>query len=146
MTTTHVVNLYRTPYDVYIGRPGKGKSAAACPWGNPFTIGPDGTRDGVIAKYEQWLQTQPQLLARLPELRGKRLGCFCAPQPCHGDVLARLADATPIEYLGDPEDRLQVLRTQLEQTGHPDVQEDIRAEIRDLQATMTCLAETLFAD
>jgi len=34
-------------------------------------------------------------LARLPDLRGRRLGCFCAPQACHGDVLARLADALP---------------------------------------------------
>ena len=28
----------------------------------------------------------------LAELKGKRLGCFCHPQPCHGDVLAELAD------------------------------------------------------
>ena len=35
---------------------------------------------------------QPALLAALPELRGKRLGCWCAPQACHGDVLAQLAD------------------------------------------------------
>ena len=29
----------------------------------------------------------------LGELRGKRLACYCAPLPCHGDVLAALADA-----------------------------------------------------
>ena len=98
MSQTQVVNLTREPYDVYIGRPGRGKTAAECPWGNPFVIGRDGTRDEVIARYAQWLQTQPQLLARLGELRGKRLGCFCAPRwRCHGEVLARLADALPAE-------------------------------------------------
>jgi hypothetical protein len=95
MTTppTTVVNITRgQAFDVYIGRPGKGQAG---PWGNPFVIGRDGDRATVIAKYERWLHTQPQLLARLPELKGKRLGCFCHPRPCHGDVLARLADALP---------------------------------------------------
>lgn len=73
------------PFDVYIGRPSK--------WGNPFRIGPDGTRAEVIAKYEAWLDTQPALLAALPELAGKRLGCWCSPLPCHGDVLVRRANA-----------------------------------------------------
>ena len=27
------------------------------------------------------------------ELSGKRLGCFCAPLPCHGDVLAEIANS-----------------------------------------------------
>ena len=64
-------------------------------WGNPYYAGYDGTRLEVIAKYEVWLQTRPELLAALPELRGKVLGCWCRPWwPCHGDVLARLADAT----------------------------------------------------
>lgn len=80
-----VVHSKRAPYDVYIGRPSK--------WGNPFAIGRDGTREQVIAKYEEWLRTQPDLMAALPELHGKVLGCWCAPQACHGDVLARLANA-----------------------------------------------------
>ncbi len=28
-------------------------------------------------------------------LRGKRLGCFCKPGPCHADVLAAWVDAQP---------------------------------------------------
>jgi hypothetical protein len=79
-----VVHFKREPFDVYIGRPSK--------WGNPFAIGKDGTRADVIRKYEGWLRTQPALLATLPELRGKVLGCWCAPQACHGDVLVRLAE------------------------------------------------------
>lgn len=86
MAQTRVVHCKPERYDVYIGRPG--------PWGNPFVIGRDGDRAEVIRKYEAWLLRQPQLLARLGELRGKVLGCYCAPLACHGDVLARLADAT----------------------------------------------------
>ena len=69
---------------VYVGRPSK--------WGNPFVIGRDGTRDQVIAKYRAWLMSQPALLAELHELRGQNLVCWCAPQRCHGDVLAELAN------------------------------------------------------
>ena len=99
MQPTTVVNLTRASYDVYIGRPGKGKTARQCPWGNPFVLGRDGDRATVLAKYEQWIARQPQLLARLGELRGKRLGCFCRPPEgfhgrvlCHGQILAALAD------------------------------------------------------
>lgn len=59
-------------------------------------IGVDGTREEVIAKYEKYLRAQPALMASLPYLRGKVLGCWCAPEPCHGDVLARLADSLPL--------------------------------------------------
>jgi hypothetical protein len=62
-----------------------------CPWGNPFTIAEYG-RDGCIDKYEEWIMTQPQLLARLPELKGKVLGCWCAPRRCHGEVLIKLLE------------------------------------------------------
>lgn len=57
-------------------------------WGNPFEMPADGDRDTVIANYEQhYLPHKPSLLAKLPTLRGKALGCWCAPEPCHGDVL-----------------------------------------------------------
>ena len=79
-----VVHCKREPHDVYIGRPSK--------WGNPFTIGKDGTREEVIIKYLKWLKNQPELIAALPELKGKRLGCWCAPKACHGDMLAKLAN------------------------------------------------------
>ena len=60
----------------------------ATPWGNPFELGKDGDRATVIANYrEHYLPFKPSLLARLGELRGKALGCWCAPAPCHADVL-----------------------------------------------------------
>lgn len=72
-------------YDVYIGR--------GSPWGNPFVIGEHGTRAEVIAKYEESIKSRPGMLQRIrTELRGKILGCWCAPKPCHGDVLARIAN------------------------------------------------------
>jgi hypothetical protein len=88
MTTT-VVHCKKDKHDVYIGRPSK--------WGNPFSIGKDGTRDEVIVKYSFWIINQPDLMAALPELKDKILGCWCRPQACHGDILAQLADALP-EY------------------------------------------------
>ena len=82
---TVVVNVKKEDYDIYIGRPSK--------WGNPFKIPRDGTREECIQKYAEWIESQPHLLAQLKELKGKRLGCYCAPRPCHGDVLAMLADS-----------------------------------------------------
>ena len=70
-------------YDVFIGRPSK--------WGNPYKIGRDGTREQVIAKYRATISDKDREVIQ-QELKGKRLGCFCAPEPCHGDVLAEIAD------------------------------------------------------
>ena len=81
---TKVVNVRLEACDVYIGRPLK--------WGNPFRIGPDGDRAEVIAKYRDWIKGHPTLRAALHELRGKRLGCYCAPKACHGDVLVELIE------------------------------------------------------
>lgn len=76
-----VVNLHKEEYDVHIGRPSK--------WGNPFKLDTY-TRTESIKKYKEWILTQPELLASLNELDGKRLGCSCKPLPCHGDVLVEL--------------------------------------------------------
>ena len=93
MNTT-IVHCKREEYDVYIGRSSK--------WGNPFKIGDHGDRDEVIQKYEEWLlgtceapkgERRPSLDELKRELKGKVLGCWCKPKPCHGDVLARLANA-----------------------------------------------------
>lgn len=54
----------------------------------------DGNRLAVIAQHERWLADQHHLLRALDELRGRDLVCFCAPSPCHGDLLLRLANAT----------------------------------------------------
>ena len=87
----NVVHCKKEPFDVYIGRPSI--------WGNPFSH-LDGTlaqfkvktRKESIERFEIWINTQPELLKRLPELKGKILGCWCAPKACHGEVLWRLAN------------------------------------------------------
>jgi hypothetical protein len=73
-------------------------------WGNPFVVGEDGTREEVNEKFRRYLDGPVKnfqgkvfdgrhLLALIPtQIKGRRLGCTCAPLPCHGDVLARLAD------------------------------------------------------
>ena len=79
---TQVVHCQRSPYDVYIGRPSK--------WGNPFPLEDENDRCEVIEKYRAWILKQPELMAALNELEDKVLGCWCAPKPCHGDVLIEL--------------------------------------------------------
>jgi hypothetical protein len=92
------------PYDVYIGRRMvyRGRSLPASRWANPFKIGAAQSRDVALERFRSYLLETPELLAVLPELRGKTLACWCAPvggltaaDPiiCHGQVLAQLADA-----------------------------------------------------
>lgn len=78
---------------VYVGRPSK--------WGNPFEIGKDGTREQVIEKFAFWFSRAEQMdlvVAARRELRGKSLVCWCAPDPCHADVLLEIANADPHEH------------------------------------------------
>ena len=63
-------------------------------WANPYKIGPGKTRDDVIREYEVYirekLKADPTLRNELLKLDGKVLGCWCSPEPCHGDVLLKL--------------------------------------------------------
>jgi hypothetical protein len=101
VSVTTVVNLkgHRDDPDfadvVYVGRAMHrgGWHLAASPLANPFRPGPDGTRAEIRDKYREYLLQRPDLLALLPELRGRRLGCWCVPLPCHAEVIAELADA-----------------------------------------------------
>ncbi len=67
-----------TSNDVYIGRGSK--------WGNPFKIDGQNSRGDVIHMYADWIQSTHQF-KDLHELKGKTLVCYCAPLPCHGDIL-----------------------------------------------------------
>lgn len=91
LTMSKVVHYKKEPCDVYIGRP--------TIWGNPFSHKEGtlakfkvATRDEAVEKYREYLLSSPELMARLPELKGKVLGCWCHPQKCHGDVLSELAN------------------------------------------------------
>lgn len=90
------------PNVVYVGRPRKGQLWG---FGNPFVVGRDGGPGECIPKFEKWLATgDPQgnpdatedrrqwILNNLRLLKGKHLVCWCAPKPCHAEVLMRLAN------------------------------------------------------
>ncbi|MCF8065004.1 MAG: DUF4326 domain-containing protein [Desulfarculaceae bacterium] len=102
--TTRRVDVRQGLAEVMITRPG--------PWGNPWRVarrkghwtivGPKGCDIGIFwdkdaatevacEAFRIGLRQDKALMARLPELKGKRLGCYCrADQPCHGDVLVKL--------------------------------------------------------
>lgn len=87
---------------VVVARPSK--------WGNPFTIkGAEAagyTRRSAVAAFEDWLAGNPwacgadryeakrqEILDSLQELSGRDLACWCRlDQPCHADVLLKLAN------------------------------------------------------
>lgn len=68
---------------IYVGRP--------TIWGNPFVVNKDGNRLEVIEKYKAYAATLVDDIKR--ELKGKDLVCWCAPKPCHADVLLEIANS-----------------------------------------------------
>lgn len=81
---TKYQGIKSTPSYEYIGR--------GAYWGNPYSMYEDGDdREEVIRKYKYDFDYEKFLKKEKTEvykLAGKRLGCFCKPQACHGDVLA----------------------------------------------------------
>lgn len=73
-----------TPSYEYIGR--------GAYWGNPYSMYEDGDdREEVIRKFKydfDYEKFPNKEKSEVFKLAGKRLGCFCKPHACHGDVLA----------------------------------------------------------
>lgn len=94
MALTTVVHNLKEGFDVYIGREVSEHGRPASKWANPFVMAndSDAERERALSQYREWVVGQPELMASLEELRGKRLGCWCAPKRCHGNVLAELID------------------------------------------------------
>jgi hypothetical protein len=97
---TRIVNIRSgEPYDVYIGRPGKGQEGY---FGNPHPIGfceicdCRHGRELAISAYKVYfmfrLESDPEFKRRVLELKDKVLGCFCKPAACHGDIIAEYLD------------------------------------------------------
>ena len=91
---TTVVNVHTDEYDLLIDRTTR--------WGNPFHAGPDGSLAQVLERYRRHVLSSKDLLSALEELRGRRLGCHCAPQPCHGHVLVELLGPDLCSQCGGP--------------------------------------------
>lgn len=73
-----------TPDYEYIGR--------GSYWGNPYSMYEEGDdREEVIRKFKydfDYEKFPNKEKSEVYKLAGKRLGCFCKPHACHGDVLA----------------------------------------------------------
>lgn len=89
MNLTTVVNIRQEGYDVYIGRGGRDQDGY---FGNPIKLQPGEQRGSTLTAYRSYfiqrLNTDPEFKERVHSLSGKRLGCFCKPGPCHGDIIA----------------------------------------------------------
>ena len=84
---------------VYVGRPARGRRGS--PLANPFHLGRDGDRAAVMAAYERWFREKiaagdAAVVAELDRLAAQyradgelTLLCWCAPEACHGEILAR---------------------------------------------------------
>jgi hypothetical protein len=113
-----VVNVYQDEYDLYIGRPHRTLKLAGSKWANPFPEKYE-DKVKVLAAFAIYFAIRlwnPNLpvasivqkvaagygvkhatgdlrylngILDLNELLGKRLGCFCAPRKCHGDILLK---------------------------------------------------------
>jgi len=96
----HVKDMPNYPDAVYIGRAMPRQGLKGSPFGNPFKSPRDADP---IGKFHEYITngTGRHLLARLPELRGKPLACWCVRDSdppfgdeddwrCHGDVLMDL--------------------------------------------------------
>lgn len=75
--------------DIYIGRACNmgGWHLPQSKWYNPYTV--KKYQDQAIILYEQYIRTSA-LIGDIEELRGKTLGCWCKPEPCHGDILVKI--------------------------------------------------------
>jgi hypothetical protein len=111
MTHPHRVQLrrvkgWRKPPGTVVCTRGPGRV-----FGNPFVVGVHGDAAACVARFRDLLTglirmypvpcppyleqaaARDAILARLPELRGKNLACWCAlDQPCHVDFLLELAN------------------------------------------------------
>jgi hypothetical protein len=85
---TRAVNMRDEAYDVYIGRPREGLEG---PFGNPFRAGP------ALKRFRQYfldrVARDTDFRLQVLSLRGKRLGCYCKPKPCHGDIIAEWVES-----------------------------------------------------
>jgi len=71
---------------IYVGRPTM--------FGNPYRVSKDCSLAMAIVKYQHWLVAHPAIVdAAIKCLRGRDLVCWCAPKPCHADILLKLVNA-----------------------------------------------------
>lgn len=75
---------YNYPNSVYVGRP--------TDYGNPFSVEKFG-RALAIEKYKKLILKDKSFVEQIKkDLKGKNLLCWCAPLPCHAEILLAIAN------------------------------------------------------
>ena len=85
----NIKNYEDTDY-IYIGRPSK--------YGNPFSSKESritdnivGSKEEALDKFRDYINNKPEIINELiEELKNNgvyKLGCWCVPSKCHGDIL-----------------------------------------------------------
>ena len=63
-------------------------------WANPYKISNDMSREQVLELYNEYIKNKLEkdnnLIKELLKLKGKKLGCWCKPECCHGDILLEM--------------------------------------------------------
>ena len=102
----HLEEWMNHPDHVYIGRNGRVFIGSkedrrifhypSSKWKNPFPVGSGKgkySREESLLEYRNYIEKQIETNREtydLEELRGKKLGCWCHPEGCHGQVLIDL--------------------------------------------------------
>ena len=95
-TETRVVNIktFRGHYE-YIGRPSVFGNLYPITEARILAVGARKARQEVIELYKTWFRDKLRdegFRIQVLALKGKNLGCFCFPKPCHGDVIKAFLD------------------------------------------------------
>ena len=156
-------------FDVYIGRqcsnlprPQGSTGQDSCEWGNPFKMKRISKKSPhyermeleerwrVITLYSQWLRNKPELLDKARnELKGKTLACWCSPKPCHGLVLAEIANCPDSDVSTSrtlPPDRLRSFLTSIARGGNASIEALSSYFANEKKAIFFSLDDTLEAE
>jgi len=57
---------------------------------NPFKVSEYKTNEEACKKFEEYLRSNKTLLEALPTLIGKKLACWCYPNPCRTEIILKL--------------------------------------------------------
>ena len=110
------VNIRFEEYDIYIGR--AGKDIVDAPFGNPHLVGRLCPLCNVIHKrgeavplFFDWFYSEKgkfmRDLVKQKIKKGMKLGCFCKPKNCHGDIIAEYVNngyCKPADKIEDQRD------------------------------------------
>lgn len=106
MGSTRVVNIRVEACDVYIGRKGQGydgyfgnpiRTWETCPMCGDIHFEKGSTIECFRTYFNERLKKDSIYRQRVESLHDKRLGCFCAPEACHGDVYVEWLNANRTE-------------------------------------------------